>query len=116
MTLSKLISKNGLIDRMTATSATLVTKDTVNNVECVAGVTSVAVATLTELEKQQLTVFVEECCKSLPVNAQQVIEHLLSIDDELDIINGLISQDILRLHIEVWIKGGICHISGKIPN
>ena len=49
----------------------------------------------------------------LPVEAQQVIDGLLSSDDERDIINGNVPVESLRLHIELWIKAGKPHYSDK---
>ena len=106
MTLSNLITKEGLAKHMTATSATVATSGVTNCVS-VAEVATVAVTT------SKLTRFVEKCCIGLPVNAQQVIEHLLSADDEQDIINDEIPEESLRLHIELWIKAGKPHYSGK---
>lgn len=60
--------------------------------------------------------FVEKCCVNLQVEPQQVIDGLLSIDDEQDIINGDIPVESLRLHIELWISAGKPHYSGKGPS
>lgn len=57
--------------------------------------------------------FVEKCCEGLCVKAQLVIDHLLSVNDEQDIINRMIPAESLRLHIEVWISTGKPHYSGK---
>ena len=113
MTLSNLITKEGLAKHMTATSATIATQKATNCVS-VAGVATVAVTTLPETARlQKLTRFVGQCCIELPVNAQQVIEHLLSVEDEQDIINNDIPEESLRLHIELWVKAGKPHYSGK---
>jgi hypothetical protein len=56
---------------------------------------------------------VKKCCGGLQVDAQQVIDGLLSSDDEQDIINGNTPVESLRLHIELWIKAGKPHYSGK---
>lgn len=70
---------------------------------------------LDELKKKRIDLFqfVQRCCVGLPVNAQQVIDHLLSIDDEQDIINGDTPADSLRLHLKLWIENGMPHYSGK---
>ena len=67
------------------------------------------------LEKKTINLnqFVTRCCYGLEVNPQEVIDHLLSIEDEQDIINGLIPADSLRLHIELWIANGKPYYSGK---
>ena len=98
---------------MTATSATVATQGVTNCVS-VADVATVAVTTLPETARlQKLTRFVEQCCIGLPVNAQQVVEHLLSVDDEQDIINDEIPEESLRLHIKLWVEAGKPHYSGK---
>ncbi|WP_028389623.1 hypothetical protein [Legionella fairfieldensis] len=68
-----------------------------------------------ELKKQPINLyrFVEQCCSGFSVSAQQVIDHLLSLEDEQDIINSEIPIESLKLHIEVWIKAGKPHYSGK---
>lgn len=60
-----------------------------------------------------LSKFFEKCCVNLQVEPQHVMDGLLSIDDEQDIINGNISEESLRLHIELWISAGKPHYSGK---
>lgn len=57
--------------------------------------------------------FVEKCCVNLKIEPKQVIDGLLSSDDEQDIINGDIPAESLRLHIELWISSGKPHYSGK---
>ena len=57
--------------------------------------------------------FVQRCCIGFSVNAQQVIVHLLSVEDEQDIINGATPADALRLHIKLWIESGMPDYSGK---
>lgn len=68
-----------------------------------------------ELKKQPVNLywFVEQCCSGFSVSAKQVIDHLLSLEDEQDIINGEISIETWKLNIEVWIKAGKPHYSGK---
>lgn len=56
---------------------------------------------------------VKKCCEGLPVEAQQVIDGLLSSDDEQDIINGEVPVESLSLHIKLWVKAGKPHYSGK---
>ncbi len=63
--------------------------------------------------KLNLVAFVIRCCTGFPVNAKQVIDYLLSVNDEEDIINGDIPSEAIRLHIELWIKAGMPHYSGK---
>ena len=57
--------------------------------------------------------FVTRCCLGFAVEPQEVIDRLLSIEDEQDIINGEILADSLKLHIQVWIEMGKPHYSGK---
>lgn len=97
-----------------ATTATMATQETTNCVS-VADVATVAVTTSPEAIKlpQKLIRFVEQCCVGFSVNAQQVVEHLLSVDDEQDIINGEIPEESLRLHIKLWVEAGKPHYSGK---
>ncbi|WP_133131407.1 hypothetical protein [Legionella yabuuchiae] len=57
--------------------------------------------------------FVQGCLKELDIKPQQVIDNLLSIEDEQDIINKNISPELLRLHIELWLKAGKPYYSGK---
>ena len=68
-----------------------------------------------ELKKQPIKLyqFVQGCCVGFPVKAQQAIDYLLSVDDEQDIINGMVPYESLRLHIEIWISSGKPHYSGK---
>ena len=68
-----------------------------------------------ELKKQPVDLyqFVQRCCENFHIIAQEVIDNLLSIDDEQDIINGEIPVESLRLHIKVWIDAGKLHYSGK---
>ena len=68
-----------------------------------------------ELKKQSVNLhqFVQRCCLGLPLTDQQVIDELLSPDDEQDIINGDVPLEVLRLHIEVWISSGMPFYSGK---
>lgn len=63
-------------------------------------------------QQHDLYQFVVGCCEDSG-NAQLVIDHLLSVNDEQDIINGMISAESLRLHIEAWISTGKPHYSGK---
>lgn len=69
-----------------------------------------------ELKKQSINLhqFVQRCCAGFAVCPQQVIDQLLSKDDEQDIINGDIPAESLQLHIKLWIKAGQPHYSGKI--
>ena len=68
-----------------------------------------------ELKKQTIDLhqFVTRCCSGLQIAPQQVIDRLLSVDDEQDIINGLVSAESLRLHIKVWCEMDKPHYSGK---
>lgn len=114
MTLLSLISKEGLAKHMTATSATVATQEATNCMS-VADVATVAVTTSPQAVTlpQKLIRFVEQCCTGPSVSAQQVIEHLLSVDDERDIINGEVPEESLRLHIKLWVEAGKPHYSGK---
>lgn len=63
--------------------------------------------------KIDLVDFVQDCVREFDIKPQQVIDNLLSIDDEQDIITGSISPQSLRLHIELWLKAGKPYYSGK---
>ena len=69
-----------------------------------------------ELKKQAIDLyqFVQRCCAGFPVNDQQVIDHLLSVDDEKDIINGQVAAHSLQLQIELWCAEGMPHKSGTL--
>ena len=64
-------------------------------------------------KKIDLFDFVSSCCGGHKVDPQQVINRLLSVEDEQDIINGLVPPESLRLHIKVWCEMGKPHYSGK---
>lgn len=64
-------------------------------------------------KKIELAGFVLECLGGINLHPQQVIDGLLSVEDERDIINGSIPIQSLRLHIELWLKAGKPHYSGK---
>ncbi|WP_131795488.1 hypothetical protein [Fluoribacter gormanii] len=114
MSLSTLIRKGGLVNHMTVTVATSATEKT-SEAESVAKVASVAVATSFApiTSQQHLIEFVQHCCVGFSVSAQQVINLMLSIEDEQDIINGLTPIESLITAIGVWIANGSFHISGK---
>ncbi len=114
MSLSTLIRKGGLANHMTATLATSATEKTIGT-ESVAEVASVAVAPIfiPLRSEQQLIKFVQHCCMTFTVSAQEVINLLLSMEDEQDIINGLIPIESLITAIRVWIANGSPLISGK---
>lgn len=57
--------------------------------------------------------FIAKCSIDLNVNPQNVIDRLLSYEDEHEIINGLISECAMRAFIETWIKDGMPHYSSK---
>lgn len=64
-------------------------------------------------EKIDLVGFVKGCLKDFPIDAQQVIDGLLPLEEEQDIINESVSAQSLRLHIELWLQAGKPHYSGK---
>lgn len=64
-------------------------------------------------EKVDLIVFVKRACNGLPIEPRKVIDNMLSVNDEQEIIKGKISKELIRLHIETWLKDGSLHISGK---
>ena len=53
-------------------------------------------------------------CPGLSVHPKVIIENLLSVEDEQDLINGLVDTASLRLHIELWCAVGMPHLSGKL--
>lgn len=67
-------------------------------------------------QQHDLHQFVVGCCEGGGAKAQLVIDHLLSVNDEQDIINGMAAAESLRLHIVVWISTGKPHYSGKKPD
>ncbi len=67
-----------------------------------------------EYLKGQVVNFVSSCCFEFDIEPIEVINCLLSIEDETDIINDQLPKDCLKLHIEVWIKDGKPFYSGKI--
>lgn len=71
-----------------------------------------------ELKKRtiDLTEFVTNCCQGLDVNAQRVIESLLSTEDRQDINNRDIPPESVRAHIENWISHGMPHNSTRNAN
>src|SRR5690606_38801164 len=50
--------------------------------------------------------FVSECCKDLDTTPQEVIDNLLSVDDEVDIIKGRLEKNYLNGCIKCWIESG----------
>lgn len=114
MSLATLIKKGGLSNHATATVATLATEQAIG-IESVARVAKVAVITsLTLLTfEQNLIEFVQRCCIGLAADAQQVINLLLSLEDEQDIINGKIPRESLITAIRVWTANASPHLSGK---
>jgi hypothetical protein len=64
-------------------------------------------------KKIDLFDFVSSSCGGQKVEPQQVIDRLLSVEDEQDIINGSVPAESLRLHIKVWCEMGKPHYSGK---
>ena len=67
------------------------------------------------LEKKSINLnhFVTRCCYGQDIDPQEVIDRLLAVEDEDDVINGLVPADSLRLHIELWIANGKPYYSGK---
>ena len=64
-------------------------------------------------KKIDLFDFVSSCCIEHKVGPQQLIDLMLSVEDEQDIINGIIPAESLRLAIQLWITNGATRISGK---
>ena len=56
---------------------------------------------------------VTRCCYGLNVDPQQVINELLSVDDQNDIESGCITAEELRLHIELWVINEKPNYSGR---
>lgn len=67
-----------------------------------------------ECLKEQVVNYVNSCCLEFDIEPIEVINCLLSIEDETDIINDQLPKDCLKLHIHVWIKDGKPFHSGKI--
>lgn len=64
-------------------------------------------------KKIDLFDFVASCCSGHKVEPQDVIDRMLSTEDEQDIVNGLVPAESLKLHIKVWSEMGNPHYSGK---
>lgn len=64
-------------------------------------------------KKIDMVKLVQNSLKGLNISPQQIIDELLSIEDEQDIVNGNVSTQLLRLHIELWLKAGKPYYSGK---
>jgi hypothetical protein len=64
-------------------------------------------------KKISLLEFVKKCLNGFSINAQQIIDGLLSLEDEQDIINRNVPAESLLLHIELWLKASKPHYSGK---
>jgi len=60
-----------------------------------------------------LPAFVGRCCYGSKVSPKQVIYDLLSSEDRQDIINGDISVECLRAHIEEWINQKMPHYATR---
>jgi len=67
----------------------------------------------TEKNKHDLMYFVTQCCDGLGAEPQKVIDRLLDYDDELDIINGEIPVECLRLNIKLWLQKEMPNYSAK---
>lgn len=81
---------------------------------CVSFVSSISENTQKNKAQQiNLFDFVLRVCLDLEVTPQLVIDRLLSSEDEQDIINGLISVEMLKLHIRIWREIGMPYYSGK---
>ena len=57
--------------------------------------------------------FVLRCCISFQINPQQVVDRLLSAEDEQDIINNKTPPEALRTGIDMWLAAGMPYQSGK---
>ena len=64
-------------------------------------------------ETTRLQAYILHCCPKLLIQPQVIIDHLLSVDDEQDLLNGKVGIESLRLHIELWCAKGMPHKSGK---
>jgi len=61
--------------------------------------------------------FIKNCCPDYEGgNHQEIIDDLLSKEDEQDIINGDIPAESLRLHVQLWINAGKPQYSVKKLN
>lgn len=56
--------------------------------------------------------FVEGCCVGLDTHAQEVLTNFLSHHDMHEMVNGEVTEDNLKLHIQVWIDEGKQYYSG----
>lgn len=62
---------------------------------------------------QMIYSFIKNCCPNYEGSYQEIIDYLLSKEDEQDIINGDISAEALRLHVQLWANAGKPQYSGK---
>ncbi|RUQ84478.1 hypothetical protein [Legionella septentrionalis] len=96
------------IENITASELTKPTK-----IGCVSFVSS----TYSSLPKNSrdiiLKSFVDDCCIGLSVETAEVINGLISNEDEEDILKGLIPNSCLRLHIQLWMVKGQPSYAGK---
>ncbi|HAT1771504.1 TPA: hypothetical protein I8034_000850 [Legionella pneumophila] len=57
--------------------------------------------------------FVRDCCIGLGVEPYEVINRLISNEDEEDLLMGVIPKSVLILHIQLWLSNGKPTYSGK---
>ena len=60
--------------------------------------------TLTERESQRL---VTQVAVEVGVSPGLISKRLLDKNDKEDILNGLISKEVIKVHVEAWIKAGM---------
>jgi hypothetical protein len=66
--------------------------------------------------KNILHEFIAKCCHGLAATPQQVLDNLLSVEDQQDIINGDIPNECLRAHIKAWLIQGMPHYATRQSN
>lgn len=109
------MSVHNLLDEIESQSSSLVpSKETSEGTGIIQSRQGGSSSTLSSLnQKQELNYIVEQVCNEFPVSAKEVIDNLLSIEDELDIIEGNIPEETLKAHIKVWLEAGKPKLSGK---
>lgn len=85
------------------------TLNTLDNQDC-------SVCSLRSSEKIDSPILLQKiasACIGLPVTPKEVINNLLSEQDEINIVNDVINADCIRLCIEIWVANGRSVYSGK---
>lgn len=63
--------------------------------------------------KDRLMEFVKKASGDLPISSTEVIDELLSVEDEQDILDGTFSEAFIHAHIKAWLNDGMPYYSEK---